>query len=130
MKNKLFEVRSKKLLSSNNLYKQILGVLLSHGILLTIVVLFIIVPLLVWGISVAYKSLNYWEMEYDIPNDLWPCPWYFFGFLFFVVTLFIFTCLRLIDIFNLRIEEQRITICYLLILIFFLRNQQMIYRKS
>lgn len=123
MRNNLFEIRSKKLLSSNSLYKHILGAFLSRGILFTIVVVFI-APLLMCGISVAYNCFNNnWAMEYDIlDEDLWysvvSCPWYLFGLLFFVVTLLICTCLRLIDIFNLRIEEQRITICYLLILVF------------
>lgn len=43
-------------------------------------------------------------------------PWFlFFSFLFFS-TLIIRTCLKLIKIFNLRVEERRITISYIVIL--------------
>lgn len=48
--------------------------------------------------------------------DIVTHPWFLFFLFFFGSTLIIRTCLKLIKIFNLHIEERRITISYIVIL--------------
>ena len=101
-----------KKLSSKKLIAQIWGAILSQWILL-IILTALIIPFCVWGIGAISK---YSCALQDILQVIITNPWYSFFILLLVTLIAIRTCLILVDVFNLRVEERRITYSYIVIL--------------